>query len=134
MRAGQLFWGKIGTCLNETFVVEYDATAEPTGVGIRSCHYEHVGDILLLDFAGLSVPPSNPFEMVDAFKADNFRVCQQADVRGLFDSTNEVFRHCVSKARTSDEYVHVLCALGQKYSSLARGISTADHNDFFAAA
>src|SRR5438128_7017190 len=62
--------------------------------------------------------------MVDAFKADNFRVCQQADVRGLFDSTNEVFRHCVSKARTSDEYVHVLCALGQKYSSLARGIST----------
>ena len=29
-----------------------------------------MGDILLLDFAGLSVPPRNPFEMVDAFKAD----------------------------------------------------------------
>src|SRR5260370_15049624 len=108
VRAGQLFWGKIGTCLNETFVVEYDATAEAAGVGIRSCHYEHVGDILFLDFSGLSVPPRNPFVMVDPFKADNFCVCQQADVRGLFDSTNELFRQCGSKARTSVEYEHIL--------------------------
>src|SRR5215831_15939673 len=134
VRAGQIFRRKIGTCLNKAFVIERDATIEPAGVGVRSGHYEHVSDVLLLGFAGFAIPPRDPFEMVDAFEADNFRACQQADVRRLFNATNEIFRHCVSEARTSDEHVHVLCALRQKNSGLARGISTANHDDFLAAA
>src|SRR5215471_1673977 len=132
-RAGQFLRGKIGTCFNEAFVVEHDATFEPAGVGVRSCHYEHVGDVLFLGFAGFAIAPRDPFEMVDTYEADDFRVYEQADVRRLFNPTNEILRHCFSETRTSDEHIHVLCALGQKYSSLARGISTADHNDFFAA-
>src|SRR5215469_7882647 len=91
VRAGQLFCRKVGTCFNEAFVVEHDATIEPAGVGVRSGHYEHVSDVLLLAFAGLAIPPRDPFEMLDAFQADNFHVCQQADVRRLFNATNEIF-------------------------------------------
>jgi hypothetical protein len=92
-----------------------------------------VSDVFLLGFAGFGIPPRDPFKMVDAYEADDFRVYEQADVRRLFNATNEIFRHCVSEARTSDKHVHVLCVLGQKYSGLARGISTANHDDFLAA-
>jgi hypothetical protein len=109
-------------------------TIEPAGVGVRSGHYEHVNDIPLLSCAGFAIPPRDPFEMIDTFEPDNFRVCQQADVRRLFNSTNEIFRHCVSEARTSDEHIYVPCALGQKNSGLARGIATSNHDHFFAAA
>src|SRR5262249_3591466 len=93
----------------------------------------NVSNVLLLGFAGFAIPPRDPLEMVDAFEADNFRVCQQADVRRLFNATNEIFRHCVSEARTPDEQVDALCALGQKNSGLACGISTANHDDFLPA-
>src|SRR5215471_12182348 len=114
-------------------IYKITAAATMLVIRIRSGRYEHVSDVLLLGFAGFAIPPRNPLEMVDAFEADNFRVCQQADVRRLFNATNKIFRHCVSEARTSDEHVHVLCALGQKNSGLARGISTANHCDFLSA-
>src|SRR5262249_7387571 len=117
----------------EAFVVEHDTILEPAGVGVRSGHYEQVSDVFLLGFAGLSIAPRDPFEIVDASEADDFRVYEQADVRRLFNATNEILRHCVSEARTSDEHVHVLCTLGQKNSGLARGISTANHDDFLTA-
>jgi hypothetical protein len=90
-----------------------------------------MSDVLLLGLSSLGIPYRDSFEMINAFEADKFRVCQYGDVRGFFNATNEVFRHCVNEARPSDDYVHVLCTLGQENSSLPRGISTADHNDVF---
>src|SRR5262249_19078918 len=107
-RASQLFRRKIRASFNEAAAVEHDATLQPAGVGVRARHYEHMSDVLVLTLAGCVIPPRGPLHMVDAFEADKFRVSQQADVRRLFNATNEVFRHCVSEAGTPDEHVHVL--------------------------
>lgn len=102
-RTGQFFRRKIGTGFNEAFVVEHDATLEPGGVGVRSCHYEHVSDVLLLGFAGFGIPPRNPFEMVDAYEADDFRMSEQADFRRLFNTANEILRRCVGEATFAEQ-------------------------------
>ena len=77
-------------------VVEHDAPVEPSGVGVRSCHYEHMSDILLLGLSSLSIPHRESFEMINAIETDKFGVYQYGDVRGLFNVPNQVFRHCIS--------------------------------------
>ena len=91
MRANQFFRRKIGTRLDEPFAVQNDAAFEPTGVWDRSRHHKHVRNYPFVGLASLSILPRDAFEMVEAFEADNFRVCQQADVGRLADSTNKVF-------------------------------------------
>jgi len=43
-----------------------------------------VSDVLLLGFAGFGIPPRDPFEMVGASEADDFRVSEQADGAATF--------------------------------------------------
>src|ERR1700722_5016571 len=123
-----------GTSLYETFAVEHDAAAQPVCSRVGSRHDKHVSNALRFGFIGLIVSPGDPFQVVVAFKIDKLSMGEKGDVGGLFDTTDQVFRHRFRQPRGSDEDVNAVCALGEEYSRLSCGISAADHDYVLATA
>src|SRR5579863_1541051 len=134
VRVVQFLRAQIGAGLDEAFAIEHDAAAEPVCIRVRSSHDKYVSNALVLGFAGLIVSPRDSFQVAVAFEIDKLCMCEQGDIGGLFDTTDQVFRHRFRQAGVSDEHVNVVCALGEKYSRLSSGISAADHDYVFAAA
>jgi hypothetical protein len=134
VRVDQIFRRQIGTGFDEAFVVERDAVVEPICIRVGSSHDEYVRNALVLGFACLIVPPRHSFQVVAALNINKLCMCEQRDVGCFFDPADQVFRHRVSQARAPDNEINALRALGEKYSGLSCGISTADHTYVFATA
>ena len=121
-RVVQFLRRQIGTGLDEAFAVEHDAAAQPVCIRVGSGHDKYVSNALIFGFIGLIVSPRDSFQVVVAFEIDKLCMCEQGDVGGLFDTTDQVFRHRFRQPGASDEDVNVVCALGEKYSRLSCGI------------
>src|SRR5690348_428963 len=134
VRVVQFLRRQIGTGLDEAFAIEHDAAAEPLCIRVGSSHDKYVSNALVLGFTGLIVSPRDSFQVAVAFEIGNLCMCEQGDIGGLFDTTDQIFRHRFRQARASDEHVNVVCALSEKYSRLSCGISAADHDYVFATA
>src|SRR5215472_3469299 len=131
---GQIFWGQIGTGLDEPLRVERNAVIEPVGIRHSAGHKEEVPDLVLLDLAGSTISPLNGVEVIVSFQGHDFCVRPQYDRGRRFDPAYQVTRHGLSQTGRPDDQMHALCCLCEKYGSLARGVSASNHDHFFSAA
>src|SRR4030095_4610688 len=84
----QLLGADVAASLDESLVVERQATADPHGVGHGTRHGEDVSDRPGLHLAGGGVAPAHPFEMSLALERLDLRTGAQRDALVLLDSLN----------------------------------------------
>src|SRR5262249_4506434 len=124
---------KIRPGLHKSFLVERHAVLEPAGIRVRSRHHENVANRHRREFAR-RVAPSHTLQALSPFERDDSGFCLELDVRCLLDPADQVARHRVGEARSSDEHVDTTLGLGKKYRRLTRGVCAPDHDDVFATA
>ena len=71
-----------------------------------------MANVLCIDTAGSIVGPSDPLEIPVSFQSDEARTRMQGDRRIVFDAPNEIPRHRLREAVSSNQHVHVLRTIG----------------------
>src|SRR5947207_3169346 len=84
---------EIGAGLDETVLVEREASIEPVGVRHGARHHEDVSDLMLLLGAGLRVAPAHRLKRAVTLERDDLRIDVERDRRRLFDPSREISRH-----------------------------------------
>ena len=112
--------------------VAFDALREPCGPRLCSDEDEDRRRGDGLRSACLDVPQGQPLQAGPTVAVDHLNLVADADVRGDFQSLDQIIRHALRERRAPDEERHVLRRLGKVHRGLSDGVPTADHEDVFA--
>src|SRR5256885_8370322 len=104
---------------------------EPSRCRVRADEEEEVAYRLLGFLAGRAVAPAYALQLPfpAAIKRDHLRVRQHLDIVEIRDPVDQVARHALCEAWSTDQHPDFFCEVAQEYGGLARGISASDQND-----
>src|SRR5207247_10917673 len=96
---GQILRQQVLSRLDESLVVQGEATIQPAAAGDRARHREDVPDAVRFDTPGLVVTPAHALEVPIPLEAHDLRVYVAGDGRMILDAADQVARHGVGQAR-----------------------------------
>src|SRR6185436_7664017 len=100
----QFLLRKIGAGLDESALVQRDASVEPARARLGAGHHENVADLVCL-FRATVRAPADLLEMTIALEAGDLRARSQLDLRALFDATDQIARHRVGESLGANQHV-----------------------------
>src|SRR6267143_2433372 len=134
LRGRELVGGQRCSSLDESFVIERQATGEPLRARLRPGHSEDVPDLFFLHRSASTRTPGDLFEMSVAFQTYDLRPWVQLDLWMCFDPAYQVARHGFCETVATNEHVHALRGLREEHGRLARGVGAAHDGDLFVSA